>query len=669
MESGTPQNEEGVQGHIGPRPNLEGIREQLIQPGILYGTVTDAETDEPLEGVNVSAHIGFSAVTDENGYYRIDPIMAEFSLTLTATLDGYSDSTLGEIVVREGDSLEVNFALLHPEFVPSDPSLDAMLYPGEQTEIEFQIENQGNGHLSWRVEKALPGLAGIEPWDRRVSFFVGDSVDDVRIQGVVLVDNHFYLSGANDNHPVIYVVDNHGNLVDTFAQPIEDRRGMHDLAYDGELIWGAINDTVYGMTPAGKLMESFVGPYNSTTCIAWDPDRECLWLGGVTNDPVAYTRDGQLLDDLVVDRNGLLIYGLSYRENDPDGYNLYVQHENRDSNISTIHKVNIETGDTLFVAELNPERGGSARGAFITNQYDVFSWVFMNIADSPIRNGGDRIDVWQIESNSDWFNLDMNGDEGRVEAESGIINPDDIAEFVLTLDATDLYRVHYTGELHFWHNAAGLHSVIDVGLDVLGIPPIPPFDLLLPPDGDTLNSSIITFEWEECVNPDFGEIVEYELWLRSEEDSIRINSLEPQIEITIDTLDINIGYDSNLSWWVVALIGEDQIYSNSTFTFQYVPNGVNSQIYEIPVEFGLRSVYPNPFNSITTIEFGIEKVSQANLTIHDISGRSLYNLYNAVSTVGYHRISWDASEVPSGMYLLRMEAGERSQTKKVILLR
>jgi len=92
----------------------------------------------------------------------------------------------------------------------------------------------------------------------------------------------------------------------------------------------------------------------------------------------------------------------------------------------------------------------------------------------------------------------------------------------------------------------------------------------------------------------------------------------------------------------------------------------NSKI--IPANF-LLSIYPNPFNPITTISFTIREFGFTTITAYNITGRKLQTLINEVLGVGNYSINWNASSYPSGVYLIRMDNGKFTLTQKVVLIK
>jgi photosystem II stability/assembly factor-like uncharacterized protein len=81
------------------------------------------------------------------------------------------------------------------------------------------------------------------------------------------------------------------------------------------------------------------------------------------------------------------------------------------------------------------------------------------------------------------------------------------------------------------------------------------------------------------------------------------------------------------------------------------------------------SAYPNPFNPTTTVSFDLAKAGQARIAVYDILGRVVQVLGNQVYPQGSHRVLFNASALPSGMYFVRLDANAVSKTQKLLLLK
>jgi len=88
-----------------------------------------------------------------------------------------------------------------------------------------------------------------------------------------------------------------------------------------------------------------------------------------------------------------------------------------------------------------------------------------------------------------------------------------------------------------------------------------------------------------------------------------------------------------------------------------------------PDEFALQQNYPNPFNPVTTIEFSVPREEHVTLRVYDVLGREVAELYNDFSTPGIYRVDFDASSLPSGVYLYRINSDSFSETKRMIYLK
>lgn len=87
------------------------------------------------------------------------------------------------------------------------------------------------------------------------------------------------------------------------------------------------------------------------------------------------------------------------------------------------------------------------------------------------------------------------------------------------------------------------------------------------------------------------------------------------------------------------------------------------------LEFKLDQSYPNPFNPSTTINFTIPNASFVTLKIFDINGREAATILKKEMPAGNHSIKWNAGNLSSGVYFYRLDAGNFTATKKLLLLK
>ena len=88
-----------------------------------------------------------------------------------------------------------------------------------------------------------------------------------------------------------------------------------------------------------------------------------------------------------------------------------------------------------------------------------------------------------------------------------------------------------------------------------------------------------------------------------------------------------------------------------------------------PETFKLGQNYPNPFNPSTNIDFQIPSMSNVEVTIIDISGKTVSTLVNQILGPGVYSVRFDAANLPSGQYYYRIQANGYSEIRKMILLK
>ncbi len=88
-----------------------------------------------------------------------------------------------------------------------------------------------------------------------------------------------------------------------------------------------------------------------------------------------------------------------------------------------------------------------------------------------------------------------------------------------------------------------------------------------------------------------------------------------------------------------------------------------------PSDYRLDSNYPNPFNPTTQIPFRVPVASHVTLVVFDVMGREIGRLADGPFSAGEHEIAWNASGLPSGAYVYRMESGEYVETRQMTLLK
>ena len=96
---------------------------------------------------------------------------------------------------------------------------------------------------------------------------------------------------------------------------------------------------------------------------------------------------------------------------------------------------------------------------------------------------------------------------------------------------------------------------------------------------------------------------------------------------------------------------------------------IEVDLNSIPTEFLLEQNYPNPFNPTTNISYALPCSGLVQIKVFNLLGKEIATLINEEKKAGTYKINWNAANLPSGVYLYRIQAGSFIQTKKMILLK
>ncbi len=100
----------------------------------------------------------------------------------------------------------------------------------------------------------------------------------------------------------------------------------------------------------------------------------------------------------------------------------------------------------------------------------------------------------------------------------------------------------------------------------------------------------------------------------------------------------------------------------------YLPNTINEEKL-LPLSFGIQELYPNPFNSSININYEVIHPEKVTIDILDVSGRVVANLIDKYLESGKYHFSWDALNLPSGIYFTRYKTNRFNQNYKIMLIR
>jgi predicted secreted protein len=232
-----------------------------------------------------------------------------------------------------------------------------------------------------------------------------------------------------------------------------------------------------------------------------------------------------------------------------------------------------------------------------------------------------------------------------------------------------------------------LSDTTDFTLTVIPVNDSPEdFNVLYPTVSDTFSTHVdsdtaIAFTWEESYDVDSD--VTYKLsigiwWFGQPFEDVHENITDTTISISANSLDLLInmtGQDTLLFTYIVESSDESYtIVSSNTGSFVLNRSflDVDNKLY--PKVFALHQNYPNPFNPVTTLQYDLPEDALVNITIYDLKGRIVNNLVSSQQNAGYKSVQWNATNnigqpVSAGLYLYTIQAGDYTQTKKMVLLK
>ena len=118
--------------------------------------------------------------------------------------------------------------------------------------------------------------------------------------------------------------------------------------------------------------------------------------------------------------------------------------------------------------------------------------------------------------------------------------------------------------------------------------------------------------------------------------------------INVDDIEIIVADINGNALPLLKSKGQDVVYSNN---------------------FEISKLSPNPFNPSTQISFNLPAEGHVRLTAYDVRGQEVDVIFEGAQSIGKHSYTWHASDLPSGLYYIRLQSGELTTTKKALLIK
>jgi hypothetical protein len=116
-------------------------------------------------------------------------------------------------------------------------------------------------------------------------------------------------------------------------------------------------------------------------------------------------------------------------------------------------------------------------------------------------------------------------------------------------------------------------------------------------------------------------------------------------------------------------IAEMQRITHNVVVSEKLTTEFDNSISEIPDKFQISQNFPNPFNPVTTIKYAIPFDSDVSIKVYNMLGKEVANLVSGDKQAGYYQVSFDASNIASGIYFYRIIAGDFIKTYKMVIVK
>ncbi len=225
-------------------------------------------------------------------------------------------------------------------------------------------------------------------------------------------------------------------------------------------------------------------------------------------------------------------------------------------------------------------------------------------------------------------------------------------------------------------------------VELMGSVEIDAFSVLAPADDSSFDlgtgaETEVTFTWEEATsnaevtyvfmldsaNADFSNPL---FTIESDNDgsATALTGTYAVIDSTLKDLGVLSGESIDLKWTVMAVASDSTRMAENAFNISFTTMiGVSNEPEELPLTFKLNQNYPNPFNPTSTIQFTLPQSGDVRLDVFTITGQLVTTLVNTRMGSGEHSVTFDGSNLASGVYIYRIMAGKNIQTKRMTLIK
>ncbi len=179
----------------------------------------------------------------------------------------------------------------------------------------------------------------------------------------------------------------------------------------------------------------------------------------------------------------------------------------------------------------------------------------------------------------------------------------------------------------------------------------PPAPVLITPNNNSYQTTRYPyFEWTEVQDPDPGDNVKYEVYYWSS------SNTSPRVVYAYKNYidNMRVGDMREYFWKVASVV----FYTNTSL-----------DVVDFPQSYALGNNYPNPFNPVTNISYDLPEDNFVRIKIFDLSGKPIKDIVDDFHSAGKYTVQFNASDMPSGIYVYKIESGDFIDSKKMLLLK
>ncbi len=146
--------------------------------------------------------------------------------------------------------------------------------------------------------------------------------------------------------------------------------------------------------------------------------------------------------------------------------------------------------------------------------------------------------------------------------------------------------------------------------------------------------------------------------------------LTTEVQTFVDTFYVSESDSQVVFAFAYGAMGVDlDVWVDAVHVIEFAATDINDNENMVVKEFALDQNYPNPFNPSTEINFAMPKSADVQLSVYNILGEKVAELVNGKMVAGNHSVNFNATNLASGMYIYRLEAGSFVSVKKMLLLK